>query len=532
MARAPRLRRLVVWVAFAVAAVAVLLAAALAFVESGWGKDRLRGLIVSQAAQYLDASLEIGHLEGSLVGGVRLSGVRLSRNGRDLVTIDDISLGYSLRDLLGRRIVVTRIALTRPRVTFSRTSDGRWDLLTLVRRRAAAPPPTGPPRLFDLSSIRVTDGTVTLRDPLDFGDVHTPSRYDALNATLSFARTATGWRLAFADMSWRGSNPDLTMTRLTGALESDARGLSFDRFSVTTPATAFTLDGRIDRTPPPTRLDLRVHAPRFAFQEWGGIIHGLRPIAVTAAFDAELGGPLDRLDTNLRLQSASGGVGATLVLNTAVPGWRAAGTADLSRLNLAHWIGQPDRPSDITGRTTFDLALELGRAFPRGTYAFNGPHAAFLGYEGDDVRARGTITPREVLVDDMRARAYGSDVTASRSSIGLGKPVPLHVPRHGDRRGPAARAADGARPARREPPRVRLRHLGPFLESGHRRPRDARAVGIPRRRDRRRHHRHDRHDGLAHSFQRRRRPSIASTSIVSATGSTSAGCASRGTAAP
>ena len=424
MARASRFRRLAVLLALAGAAAAAVAAAAIALAETPWGKNRLRDLIVSQADAYLDGSLTIARLEGSLVGGVRLEGVRLSKDGRDLVTIDDISIDYSLGQLLSRQIVITGIALTRPRVALARTPDGRWNLAAIVRR-SGTPTPASPPRPFVLAAVHVSDGTVVLRDPLDFGDVHTPGRYDALNATLAFSRTSSGWRLAFGDLSWRGSNPGLTMTRLTGAIASDARGLSFDRFSVATPGSAFTLDGRVDRTPPPTRLDLRVRAARFAFQEWGGVIHGLRPIAVVAAFDADLRGPLDRLGTNLRLRSPSGDIRAGLVLNTAVPGWRASGTADTSRFNLADWIERPDRPSDITGRTTFDLALELGRGFPRGTYAFDGSHAAYLGYAGDDVHARGTITASQVLIDKVRARAYGADLTASGSAIGLDKPYPF-----------------------------------------------------------------------------------------------------------
>src|SRR5206468_1809835 len=84
---------------------------------------------------------------------------------------------------------------------------------------------------------------------------------------------------------------------------------------------------------------------------------------------------------------------------TTVPGWHGAGTVAVDRLNLARWMNRPDRPSDITGRVTFDLALELGRHFPRGMYTFNGPHAMYLDYAADNVRARGTITATEVRVD-------------------------------------------------------------------------------------------------------------------------------------
>ncbi len=216
------------------------------------------------------------------------------------------------------------------------------------------------------------------------------------------------------------------MTRLTGALAGDARGLSFDRFSVTT-------HGQRVHARRPHRAHAAADAPRPP-----GARAAIRASRNGAASSTACGRSRDggRSTPNCAARSIgstrtsgcsppSGGVRAALVLNTAVPGWRAAGHRRPQSPEPRALARPPDRPSDITGRTTFDLALELGRAFPRGTYAFDGPHAAFLGYEGDDVRARGTITPREALVDDLRARAYGADVTASASSIGLDEPFPF-----------------------------------------------------------------------------------------------------------
>jgi uncharacterized protein involved in outer membrane biogenesis len=108
----------------------ILLVVGLAFAafETGWGKNLLRELIIRQANQYLTATLEIDRLQGSLIRGLQLTNVRLSQDGRVLVTIDDVSLSYSLRELFDRGVVIRRIRLTRPRVTAGRLPDGRWDL--------------------------------------------------------------------------------------------------------------------------------------------------------------------------------------------------------------------------------------------------------------------------------------------------------------------------------------------------------------------------------------------------------------------
>ena len=67
-------------------------------------------------------------------------------------------------------------------------------------------------------------------------------------------------------------------------------------------------------------LDLQVRAPRFAFQEWAGVIRGLQNIAVDAAFETSLKGPVNQLATDLQLTGTGGGVKGQLTLDTSVPG--------------------------------------------------------------------------------------------------------------------------------------------------------------------------------------------------------------------
>src|SRR5205809_7522238 len=140
-------------IVYVTAAILIVIGAALAILETSWAKNQLRALIVRQANEYLAATLDIGRLEGSLVRGIQLGDIRLSRNGQTLVAIDDVSLSYSIRELIQSGAVIRRIRLTRPRVVMSRTADGRWDLTTLVRREAREEKRTGPGRPIEIDSI-------------------------------------------------------------------------------------------------------------------------------------------------------------------------------------------------------------------------------------------------------------------------------------------------------------------------------------------------------------------------------------------
>ena len=407
------------------ALILVIVLLALGLVETGWAKNRLRGVIVRQANQYLTATLSIGRLEGSLLGGLRLGDISLGRDGHTLIRIDEVALTYSLQELVQKGVVIRSVRLTRPYVVGAKMADGRWDLGALVKRESREQDRTGPNRPIQIQSIEVIDGRISLQDPLDFGPAHVPTDFQQLNALFSFAYFPVRWTLNFSRLSWIGHAPDLSVSPLTGTLGRGPNGWFFERFAVQTARSTYTLDGTIDTETKPTVLNLQVRAPRFAFQEWAGVIRGLRNIAIDASFETSLKGPVNALATDLRLSGTGGGVKGQLTLDTSVPGWHGAGAVDVDRLNLARWLNRDDRPSDITGHVTFDLALELGRHFPRGLYTFRGPHAMYMTYAADHVRARGRLTATEVLIAAADATAYGAAVTTRDATIGIDAPFPF-----------------------------------------------------------------------------------------------------------
>ena len=411
---------------FLVLAILVLIGIGVAALETRWAKDQLRALVERQANPYLTATLTIGRLGGSLFRGIELGDVTLSRDGSPIIQIDEVSVSYSPRELYQNGTIIRRLVVTRPRVVAARLPDGRWDLGALVKRDARQQDRTGPRRAIEIRDIDVVDASVSLRDPLKFGAANVPTEFTGLNASLSYAYAPVKWTLDFDNASWTGRAPDLSVTSLSGSFGRSAEGWFFDKLAVQTARSGFTFSGNVYIGEQPTVLDIAVKADRFAFQEWSGVLTGLKNIAVEGPFETSLKGPLTGLETHLELAGTGGTVKGQLTLNTRVPGWHATGAVDVGRLNLARWLNRADRPSDVTGHVTFDLDLDLGRRFPRGTYEFDGPHAMYMNYAADDLRAQGRLTAREVLIDRLSARAYKADLSSTTGAIGLDSPYPYH----------------------------------------------------------------------------------------------------------
>ena len=133
-------------VVYVVVAALIVVGAGILVLETGWAKNRIRHLIVAQANQYLTATLEIGRLEGSILRGLQLGDIRLSRDNHPIITIDEVSLSYSLRELWQNGTVIRRIRLIRPSFAIAKQRDGRWNIGALVRREARQERSTGPGR--------------------------------------------------------------------------------------------------------------------------------------------------------------------------------------------------------------------------------------------------------------------------------------------------------------------------------------------------------------------------------------------------
>jgi autotransporter translocation and assembly factor TamB len=406
--------------------VLALIAIGLATIETGWAKNRIRGLLVRQANEYLTATLDIEELSGSLIRGLHLRNIRLVRDGKPLITIDEVALSYSIRELLQPGVVIRRVRLTRPHVVAGRQADGRWDLGALIKRESKEEERSGPGRPIEIQSIEIADGRISLRTPVQFGAAHIPTEYQSLNASASFAYYPVRWRVNFANISWIGREPTLDVTRMTGSFGRASGGWFFDSLRVESPRSSYTLHGHIDTDQPgPARFDLQARADRFAFQEWSGVLNGLKNIAVESQFETTIKGTSRALDCGVRLTGSGGGVSGRLTFDTSIPGWHGKGALDVTKLNLARWLNRDDRPSDITGHVTFDMNMGFGEHFPRGAYTFDGPHAMYMDYAADDLKARGQISTTEVVIAAADAVAYDAHVTTADSAIGIAEPYPF-----------------------------------------------------------------------------------------------------------
>jgi autotransporter translocation and assembly factor TamB len=223
---------LVIAVVIAVMAVGVSL-----LLWSPWGRGYLRDLAERQAEAFLNADVEIGGLDGSLLFGATLHDLVIARDDRRLLAIDRVRVDYSITGLLAGQLGFPLISLDH-----------------LVMRAEAIPallperkPGAGGGRSFTLDRVLIDQGEITIGPtPAQVGGFRVPDVIRDLNAELSVNAGPDRTVVDVKRLSFVGEAPAVTIKRFSGAVTLADGDLVLDRVNVQLAESSLTFSARID----------------------------------------------------------------------------------------------------------------------------------------------------------------------------------------------------------------------------------------------------------------------------------------------
>jgi translocation and assembly module TamB len=415
------LRRLIHIVAWAGTLVVGLVALALIVSQTPWFRDWIRRTLIRESRQYLDGELTIGRVSGNLFYDFALADVAVDVSGDRVIAVKSIGVDYSIFQLIFRGIVVDHITLTEPRLHAVRDERG-WNLGRLARQRAQEADRRGPGRSVSLPSIAIVDGSLTVDDRTTTPAYRIPRRIEDFDVQAAFRYEPVHYTIDIGNLRFRGTDPDLTLTRMAGGIAVRDDNLYLEKVTIATGESAINVSGVLEsylRTP----ILKLVADGTVSMPEVGRVVPVLSGYELHPKVAVKTNGPASRLVMDLDIRSEAGTLRGPLTADLASPDLAFAGSLGIERLNLGPILKAPAQKSDITGAVRIDLTLPSNPpgvpAFDRlgGAFAFNGSRVIAFGYDAAGVTARGTFTGPRITLAGASARAYGASATASGTIV-------------------------------------------------------------------------------------------------------------------
>ena len=393
--------------------------------QTTWFKEWLRGFIIKQADDYVNGRLTIGRIDGNLFFGVEAEDIDITQNGMPVVSLKDVGIDYNFLTFLGGNVVLDHIRLNEPQLHLKRTATG-WNLAGLIR--AQTPNAKRARKPIDIGEIGVSDGTLYLDSPVATSGVDVPKVIDKIDASVGVTSDASELKVDVGHVALRGQNPRFGVNDLSGIIRQHEDSITFENVALRTEETSLRVAGVV-RGLGSDKPDINIKASsdKFSMAEMSRIIPSLRGYEnLQPAFEVNASGPADRLEVQANVREKNiGQVVANVRLDTVGPARSVTGEAQTTHFNAGPLVRGAMFKTDVTGRATLDIAFPASGMPLRGTYSVNATSANVIGYQVNDVRAKGRIDWPTITVDGSAA-GYGGRATAM-GTIDAASPLRLDL---------------------------------------------------------------------------------------------------------
>ena len=385
------------YAAIGVLSLVLLIAAGLAFTQTGWFKNWLRQKVVAQAGQYLNGSLTIERLRGSVLTNLELDGVALQHEGQTAIAMDKLTVNYSPITMISKGLILDALILERPTILLQR-DDAGWNFNRFVKTRQNTGGRGAPP--LTMNAVTISDGHVIVKDRGRLlEDVA------SLNTKFRFAYLKPGIEIGINQLS--GTSPHVKVHSLSGDVGVDRGAMQVRNLAIQTDRSKLVMTVALSAgaTARARTFDVDLHAERLSLPEVAHYFSPLANINLDPAVDVKGHGTLDALAMNVSVKSSTGNARGPLVGHFG-DNARLEGTLDVQHVNMQPILNKKEWATDVTGQARFNWVFKPIHV----NFNFTGPEAEGLGYRAANVRAQGVFEP-SLLRFDASGPAYGTTAT-------------------------------------------------------------------------------------------------------------------------
>ena len=314
-------------------------------------RDRLARTVSRFVTRSFKGKLEVGGLQGSLLGSPVLQNITLrDKSGTVVGRIAELRLVYDLKALLHKRLQIQSIEVVQLQLTLAQEPDGSLNILDLLSSaQPATPAATESSFALEVESFVIRDSELTLQLPALPG----VQKIERLQAHLSAQQDKEKLRLQIQQVTAHVSPTNLELHTLQGALQKLGNVMQLDDVRLQTDQATLVANGVLPGGAQDANLTL--HAQSQDLTEIGRLMQN-DVLQGPADLVLQAEGPPEAVELHGQLSSTSGHIALQGHLNAAATPPQYSGTLDVTNLNLAALRQQGAWHSDLNLQLRVDGA--------------------------------------------------------------------------------------------------------------------------------------------------------------------------------
>jgi len=135
---------------------------------TSYGHNKVRSIALNVLKSHVHGRLSIGKIDGNLLTGTTIHDISITdSSGAPFLVADAVKVRYSLAALMGKKVALNDVTLTRPVIVLDRPPGGKWNFDRIFPRTPSNPADTthGFGSWISFSNVTIVDGSMVVKTP-------------------------------------------------------------------------------------------------------------------------------------------------------------------------------------------------------------------------------------------------------------------------------------------------------------------------------------------------------------------------------
>lgn len=326
-------------------------------IQTRFFKDWLRDKIVVAANQNLNGQLTIGQINGSFLTNLELNDIELTQKTDVILALPKLAIEYRLLPLIFNEIQIKTFHIDSVNLQLQQLQDSTWNIANLAKDGTPPEPQTEKQAnkpfgfLVQLDDFRINDASIRISAQ----DSLIPSQINDINLDASVLYSQQRQRLHLKEFRFRSERPDFVLKELSFLTERSENSLLLKDFIIRTAKNKLHAQSKYDSDKIP-EISGELKTEPLQAEEFSAFFPDLQLHANPELWlslhsrDDSLQADLviSEADQQIRLQLSSDNF-KSFLQKSEVHTPRYTLRLSASKLNLAHWLGDPAMDYLING---------------------------------------------------------------------------------------------------------------------------------------------------------------------------------------